>query len=234
MNLAIMQPYLLPYLGYFQLMQATDRFVFYDDVAFINRGWINRNQLLAGGQARLFTMPLQQASQNRLICEIDIDDSQPWRKKLLQNISQNYRRAPFFEEVFPLAESLLTFPETNLSAFLLNSFRVLLPALGLRTELVASSRSYNNQHLRAQARILDICLQEGATAYTNAIGGKALYEPAAFAGHGIKLTFIRPNLRPYRQSGADFVAGLSILDVLMFNSPQERTSLLADFTTETN
>ncbi|MDR6194877.1 WbqC family protein [Siphonobacter sp. SORGH_AS_0500] len=101
MTLAIMQPYLFPYIGYFQLLNAVDKFVIYDDVAFINRGWINRNSILNNGKAQLFTVPLKEASQNKLIHEISIDTDQKWRDKLLKTIQQNYKKAPHFAAVFP-------------------------------------------------------------------------------------------------------------------------------------
>ena len=62
MKLAIMQPYLFPYLGYFQLIAAVDKFVFYDDVNFIKNGWINRNRLLISGKVNYITIPLSGAS----------------------------------------------------------------------------------------------------------------------------------------------------------------------------
>src|SRR5437016_5023773 len=100
MTVAIMQPYFFPYLGYFQLVNAVDTFVFFDDVNFINKGWINRNQVLQQNTPLRFTVPLLKASQNRKINEIELSDFPAWRKQFLRSIEMNYKRAPFFDIVF--------------------------------------------------------------------------------------------------------------------------------------
>src|SRR5512140_19777 len=103
-SIAIMQPYFLPYIGYFQLMAAVDKFVVFDDVNYINRGWINRNRLLLNGGAHTFTVPLRGASQNKLICDIELAEDDGWRDKLLRTISQSYAKTPCYAEVAPLME----------------------------------------------------------------------------------------------------------------------------------
>ena len=229
MTLAIMQPYFLPYIGYMQLLNAVDTFVFYDDVAFINRGWINRNRLLANGRELLFTIPLKDASQNRLINEIVVSDEPKWRDKLLRTIEQSYRKAPQFAEVMPITERIIRFQAPNLSAvsrsdvsvadYCFHSFSELTTYLGITTRLVASSAIYGNSHLKAQERILDICRQEGAERYINPIGGTELYKAEPFAQLGCELRFIQPKPVAYPQLGtADFVPWLSILDMLMNNA----------------
>src|SRR5690606_3799363 len=100
MKIAIMQPYLFPYLGYFQLINAVETFVFYDDVNFIKRGWINRNQILVDNKAALFTVPLKKASQNKLINEIDMAIDEKWLSQFFKTIEQNYKNAPYFDDTF--------------------------------------------------------------------------------------------------------------------------------------
>lgn len=226
MTLAIMQPYLFPYLGYFQLIRAVDRFVVYDDVAFINRGWINRNKILVGGQENLFTVPLRDASQNRLIHEIEVEGNPKWREKLLRTIEQSYKKAPHFAPVFALVSEVLRGPETRIGDLATSSLRRVSAYLDLETEFVESSRGYGNEHLRAQDRILDICQREGADHYINTSSGEALYDRAEFARNGIRLTFIRSKAVEYPQFGGEFVPWLSILDVLFFNSPEQVRNLL--------
>lgn len=232
MTLAIMQPYLFPYIGYFQLMKAVDTFVLYDDVAFINRGWINRNNLLNNGKAQLFTIPLKDASQNKLIREISIDTQQKWRDKLLKTIQQTYRKAPQYAAVYPLLEEILQFPEENISTYIFNSLVQINAYLGITTKLVPSSTMYENQDLKAQERILDICLQEKADHYINPIGGKELYSHERFAEHQIRLNFIRSEKAEYPQLGGDFVPWLSIIDVLMFNTKEQVGELLKAYVLE--
>ncbi len=235
MTLAIMQPYFLPYIGYMQLLNAVDTFVFYDDVAFINRGWVNRNRLLANGRDLLFTIPLKDASQNRLINEIAISDEPKWRDKLLRTIEQSYRKAPQFAEVMPMTERIIRFQapdqsDISVADYCFHSFSELTAYLGITTRLVASSSIYENSHLRAQERILDICRQEGAERYINPIGGTELYKAEPFTQLGCELRFIQPKLVPYPQLGtADFIPWLSILDILMNNDVEAVRLLLLQF-----
>ncbi|MFN8356502.1 MAG: WbqC family protein [Spirosomataceae bacterium] len=224
-----MQPYIFPYIGYFQLMQAADVFVVYDDVNFINRGWVNRNRLLANHKEWLFTIPLAGGSQNKKINEIQLDDAQPWRNKLLKTIEQNYRKAPHYQQVYPLIEQVVAAPTQLLSELLLSGLTQVANYLQLSAKIVPTSSVYQNQSLKAQERILDICAQEQATDYVNAIGGMSLYQKEDFAHVGIRLHFQRTRSIQYSQFGNDFVPWLSIIDVLMFNPIEQTRHLLTQY-----
>ena len=228
-RVAVMQPYLLPYLGYFQLMSAVDCFVLFDDVHYIQRGWINRNRILLRGEPYRFTLPLRGASQNKLICEIERVDDPQWVQQFLRTLHQAYGRAPYYASVAPLIERVLAHPALHLDEYLRQSLQVLQGHLGLRCELVVSSSCYGNAHLKGQARILDICRQESAKVYVNAIGGQSLYDAAAFAAGGMTLQFLHSLPVSYEQGAGVHVPWLSIVDVLMFNSPAEVRDLLASF-----
>lgn len=227
-RLAVMQPYLLPYIGYFQLMAAVDRFVIFDDVNYIQRGWINRNCILLDGKAHRFTLPLRDASQNRPICEIERVDDPAWAQRLLRTLHQAYARAPQYKTVIPLLERVLSHPALQLADYLRHSLELVHAYLGLDCELVSSSSIYGNAALKGQERILDICRQEGAAVYVNAIGGAAIYAAEEFDARGISLRFLRPHLTRYPQWGAPHLPWLSIVDVLMFNSQAELRVLLTE------
>lgn len=216
-RLAIMQPYFLPYIGYFQLISAVDKFVILDDVNFINRGWINRNRLLLNGVAYTFTIPLRGASQNRRIFEIELDDRQSWRDKLLHTVRHAYCKAPCYAQVYPLIASVVGYPSSQLDAFLRNSIREIARYLSLDVEIVDSARVFGNDHLRGAERILDICRQEKADVYINPIGGIDLYDRGRFSEHQISLHFLRSRPLDYAQGKGAHVPWLSVLDVLMFN-----------------
>lgn len=224
-----MQPYFMPYIGYFSLMKAVDRFVVYDDVAFINRGWVNRNQLLVGGKAYLFTVPLREASQNKKIRDIVLDESTRWREKLLRTVEQSYKKAPHFEATHGLLAGVLAEPADTIADLARHGLRAVNRHLDLPADLVPSSTVYNNDDLKAQERILDICRREGAARYVNPTGGRELYDKAAFAAAGIELFFIQSRRVAYPQKSPDFVPWLSILDVLMWNSPAETHALLDEY-----
>lgn len=220
MRVAIMQPYFCPYLGYFQLMRGVDRFVLLDDVNFIVRGWINRNQILLNHAAHIFTLPVVGASQNARICDLSLSDDVKWRDRLLKTIRQAYARAPHLEPTMNLLESMLHFADNNLAAFVGNSLRLAAQQLGLRCEILQSSAVLPQSSLRGQDRIIALCRALGATEYVNPPGGKALYRSSDFRKNGIALHFLDPELTPYPQFGQPFVPGLSLIDALMFNGAQ--------------
>lgn len=229
MTLAIMQPYLFPYVGYFQLINAVDKFVIYDDVAFINKGWINRNSILSNGKASLFTLPLVGASQNKLINEIEIENLSAWGKKFLKTLEQNYKKAPHYQSVISIVEKIVQSENTNIADLIYVSLQEICEYLKIDTELVRTSTIYQNQHLKAQERILDICLQEKATHYINPIGGQELYDKTLFAENGIKLNFIQSKRSEYQQFKNEFVPWLSIIDLMMFCSVDEIKQQLTMF-----
>jgi hypothetical protein len=228
MKLAIMQPYLLPYIGYFQLIKAVDRFVVYDDVNFINKGWINRNNILVSGKAHLFTVPLTNASQNKLIHEVEISN-EPWQKKLLRTFQQSYQKAPFYPTVFPILESIINYKTQNISELAVFSITEITRYLGIETQIIVSSKIYVNEYLKSQERILDICKKEGATTYINPIGGKELYNKELFKDSGIDLFFIKSQAIEYPQFQNNFIPWLSIVDVLMHNSPSSTHKFLDSY-----
>ena len=229
MKLAIMQPYFFPYLGYFQLLHAVDRFVVYNDVAFIKQGWVNRNRILINGQPSYVTVPLKQASSFRVIRDIEIDDSPQnrlWPARFLKSVDNAYRRAPQFDRVFPVIESVLDAGATKVGDLAFASVRAVASYLGLNTEWVDTSARYGNADLAGQERVLAICRAERATEYINAAGGVELYSREEFARAGVTLRFLASSPHEYRQFGAPFVPWLSIIDVLMFNTPDEVGELM--------
>lgn len=230
MKISIMQPYLFPYIGYFQLMNATDIFVIYDDVNYINKGWINRNQILINGKATKFTIPLKGASQNKKIDEISLSDDKKWKIKFLKTVEQSYKKAPEFDDTYGLIKSIIEYEENNLSAFIENSLRQLRDYMSIKTSLVPTSSIYQNSELSGQDRILDICKKEGADVYINAINGKSLYSQSKFDSFNINLNFISSKNIKYSQYSEDFVSNLSIIDVLMFNDRKDVSKLLNEYT----
>jgi hypothetical protein len=229
MKLGIMQPYIFPYIGYFQLINAVDKFVMYDDVNFINKGWINRNRILNNGKDYLFTIPLKEASQNKLINEIEVNWDEAWKSKFLKTLEQCYKKAPFYQEVLPIIEQTISFDNEVISKVIENNLRLICHYLEIKTEIISSSDIYKNTHLKAQERILDICIQEKATQYINPIGGLELYNKEFFEAKNIKMDFIKSRPIEYKQYKNDFVPWLSMIDVLMFNSKEQIKEFLDNY-----
>ena len=228
MTIAIMQPYIFPYIGYFQLINTVDKFVIYDDVNFINKGFINRNNVLVSGNRHLFTIPLKDASQNKLIYEVGLSDD-PWKKKFLKTLQQSYQKAPNYPAVFVLIEEIVNLEVGTINELILHSLKKICAYMNINTEIIPSSRIYENTYLKGQDRIIDICRQENASHYINPVGGMELYEKTKFANEQIKLTFLKSVECPYSQFKNAFVPWLSIIDVLMFNNAENIDLLLKEY-----
>lgn len=215
MRVSIMQPYVFPYIGYFQLIHNVDVFVVYDDVNFRKRSWINRNRILLNNNAHLFTLNLCEASSSKQINEILVGNNQ---KTLIKTFRHAYSRAPYFEQAMPLLETLLLYPEPRLDLYLMHQLKTIARYLGMHTRFILSSEVEKDNSLKGQDKVLAICDALGADSYTNAIGGQLLYSEEDFASQGIDLKFIKSHDIRYRQFGEEFISWLSIIDVLMFNS----------------
>lgn len=231
MKLAIMQPYFMPYIGYFQLMKAVDKFVVYNDVNYIKGGWVARNNILVGGEKKLFTIKLKGASPNKYFLDINVLDD---FKKFLRTLETNYSKAPFFLPVMDLMEKIVLFPDRRLDLFIKNSFEIVLSYLDIDTELLLSSDLKKDNALHGKDKVLNICKVLGADAYYNAIGGKKLYDKTDFATNGVSLSFLKTdeNLYYTQFPNMDFVSNLSMIDVLMFNSVEKVNQMLDDYILE--
>ena len=217
-KVAIMQPYFLPYIGYWQLINAVDVFVVYDDIQFTKKGWINRNRFLMNDCDHIFSLPIKKASDYLNIVDRELSDTSSYDlAKQLRKIESAYRKAPYFEEVMPLISDCFCYDEKNLFKYIYYSILKICQALEISTKIVKSSSLSVSPLLKGQERVIETCKSLQATDYINPIGGEALYEHVAFKEKGINLKFQHVNLYKYTQFGREFVPHLSILDVLMFN-----------------
>lgn len=215
-RVAIMQPYFFPYIGYFQLIAAVDQFVVYDNIKYTKKGWINRNRFLQNGKDEMFTLPLKKDSDSLDVCERELAADFD-REHLLNQLKGAYRRAPYFDQTFPLVERIVRCEERNLFHYLHHSIVQTCDHLEITTDIKISSEISIDHTLHAQDKVLALCEALGATTYVNAIGGVELYSKEIFSAKGIELKFIQSSLFEYSQYDAPFVPWLSIIDVLMFN-----------------
>ena len=229
MKLAIMQPYFFPYLGYWQLINAVDKFVVYDNIKYTKKGWINRNRVLLHGTDTLFTIPIKNDSDSLNINQRFLSESFE-RTDLLKRLVEAYKKAPFYTSVFPFLEHIIMYQTKNLFEYLLNSISSVCEFLSITSELVTSSTIRCDHSLKSQDRVLAICESLGATTYINPIGGTELYSHDEFAGRGIKLLFLKSCAFEYKQFENQFIPWLSIIDVLMFNEkPKIQAALKSGF-----
>lgn len=211
-----MQPYFLPYIGYFQLIAAVDVFVIYDNIKYTKKGWINRNRMLLNGSAVTFSLPLKKDSdllhvvQREIAADFD-------REKLLNKFYGAYARAPYFSQTYPLLDKIVSCEENNLFRYIHHSLVETCAHLGIGTEIRISSEIDIDHGLKGRDKVIALCQRLGADTYINAIGGTELYVQEDFVAHGIELNFIRSKPFVYPQFGAPFVPWLAIVDVMMFN-----------------
>jgi hypothetical protein len=231
MKLAIMQPYFMPYIGYFQLINSVDKFVIYDNIQYTKKGWINRNRILANGKDQLITLPIKKDSDYLNVVERELSES--WGKdkiKMLNVIKSSYIKAPYFQETFELISKCLNNPEVNLFRFIYDSIVLINSYLEIKTPIIISSTIETDHTLKSQDKVLSLCKEQNADVYINSIGGVELYDKKVFKQNNIELNFIKSNPLQYKQFNNEFVSWLSIIDIMMFNSKEQIKEYLNSYT----
>ena len=229
-KIVVMQPYFLPYYGYFQLIKSADIFVVFDDVNYINRGWINRNRILVNGADDFITIPLSKASQNKLIKDIEISqDGEVFKKKMLEKIRHAYKKAKYFSDVFPIIEKIFLFQEKDLTIYLINSLYEICKYLEMPFNYVLSSSIKQDEYNKGQYKIMEICRHLGGKYYINPSGGREMYDAQEFSKNNLELRFCIPSPAIYKQFDNEFVPNLSIVDLLMFNSKSQANDFINSY-----
>jgi len=228
MKIAIMQPYFFPYLAYWQVINAVDKYVVYDDVAYIKGGWINRNNILINNKAHLITLPLENSSSFRNINEIEVIKNKKQIEKVIKAINLAYGKAPYFKDIMPIIEKLIL-NNSFISELNYNSIIEINKYLNIKTEIILSGNLKKDNNLKAQDKVIHINKILNSNIYINAIGGQELYNKEDFKKENIELKFIKMLPYKYKQFKNEFVANLSIIDILMFNSIDEIKKLLNNF-----
>lgn len=231
MKIGIMQPYFLPYIGYFQLINSVDKFIIYDDVQYIKRGWINKNKMLVNNNAINFILSIKNDSHNLNINERYFSDEfKENTKKLLKGIERAYKKAPYFSSVMPLIiESLNYDSRENVANFIYNSLEIICNYIQIDTKFIKSSQIEKSKDLKGQAKIIDIVKRVSGDTYINSIGGSELYSKDIFKTNDIELKFIKSKKIEYRQFNEKFIPNLSILDILMFNSTEKTKEFINQY-----
>ena len=220
-RVAIMQPYFLPYLGYFQLIAAADVFVFYDDVHFIKKGWLRRNRIWSNNQEQLISLPCIGASQNKLINEVEVDVTHPSYCKIKESIYHAYRKAPEFENIAPLIEQIFEDRPCTVAEFNVRSICSILNYIGVSTHCVLSSEvAPESRGMHRADRLISITKKFGSSTYINSLGGKDLYDKTYFKSKDIELQFLDPKIPAFEDGiRVGQKMNLSIIDSLMLHSP---------------
>lgn len=222
------QPYFLPYISYWQLINASDAFYIGDDYNYIKHGWISRNRILFQGAPEYFGIEVRGASSFRLINELNVAKTD--KSKKMNKLYEAYHKAPYYEIGAGLVEGIFDCREEKLSEFLISSIKTICGYLEIETPIHRTSELKGNNLYKREERIYDMCHRLGADTYINPIGGRELYDVGEFEKRGIRLKFINTGDITYKQFGDPFVERLSILDVVMFNPKDEIRDMLGNFT----
>jgi hypothetical protein len=231
MKVAIMQPYFFPYIGYFQLMSHAELWVVFDQVQFVNKGWINRNRILHNQHEKewqYITLPIAQRHRQSKICDLHIANHQKWRENILGKLTIYRRQAPHYQATINFITECFASEADNLSDFLIHLLARTVDYLEIETPFVLQSELNLDKDLINHPGdwALMIAKALNADEYINLPGGFRLFDEDKFLNNGIKLNFIQPNLTKYQQFGHHFVGGLSIIDLLMWNSLSEIRDML--------
>tara|TARA_B100000745_G_scaffold240375_1_gene162932 strand:+ start:714 stop:1403 length:690 start_codon:yes stop_codon:yes gene_type:complete len=226
MKLAVMQPYLFPYIGYFQLIYASDLFLIYDDVAYIKQGYINRNNIYSANGIMRFTIPVPRASSNKLIADLEFSSD---TGKFLKSIEQSYSKAPYFKKIFPLVQQVMEQEDRTIASVCLKSYQAIFLLLGLDKKFKMTSRLDYDRTVLARDRLIGFCHKFGANCYINAPGGRSLYDKRYFSEQGVDLKFMDSLPVKYSQNSNEFIPNLSIIDVLMNCSPDKVVCLMQQY-----
>lgn len=234
MKLAIMQPYLFPYLGYFSLIEYADYFIFFDTPQYISHGWINRNRILkADGGVGYFIIPIEKTSRDTAIKDIKIDESQKWRESILGQLTAYKRRAPYYKQVVELCKDVFDFNPNSvgLSDCCERSVKAVCEYIGLERKFDTFSKmNISMEAVNAPDEwALNISDALGAKVYVNPPGGQSFFDKSKYDKKGIQLEFLEQELIPYIQRIGRYEAGLSILDVMMFNNEKEILDLIKQY-----
>lgn len=230
-----MQPYFMPYLGYFSLIKHTDLFILFDTVQFIRHGWIERNRILkqTGGWQYIQVPLIKSNGHSTLIKDVRINNQDNWKGKIIAQLQHYKKKAPYYYKTISLLEDVFSCDYDDIVSLNNNALQVICRYLGINTKIEVFSKM-NLSIAQATAPdewALNICKAiEGADEYWNPPGGLYFFDRMKYEKEGIKLCFQQVNLEQYNQSVLPFEAGLSIVDVLMFNSPEEINNMLNKYT----
>lgn len=226
-----MQPYFFPYLSYFHLIESSDIFIFYTDVQYIHRGWINRNRILLKNKAYRFTIPVERSSQNSLIQDKRLSSDSDWSSELMKKLEHAYGKAPYFDSVMCMLEQMTQKEYTQISELAIASIHAVYTYLDLSfNHSISSEISPENRTSGRAERLIEITKKLGYSRYINSSGGRDLYQKEFFRAHGVELAFIQSKPMAYPQFNKPFIPELSIIDVLMFNSPEQVRNYLSAYT----
>ncbi len=231
MLLSVMQPTYLPWLGYFDLIDTADKFVFLDNVKLGKSDWHVRNRIKSAQGALMLSVAVStpKGRSDTLICETEFKQGHHWRKKHLKSIFTNYRKSMFFEQFYPVLEEYYNQNEINLSKFNIGMVIKLCQILGIKTPLLLASEIDGIGGVKDE-RLISLCQKLSCDEYLSPIGSMNYLEKNSPGGElvkgGIELYYHQFTHPEYNQLYSGFISHLSIIDALFNIGPEETLMLI--------
>ncbi|WP_107942070.1 WbqC family protein [Metasolibacillus fluoroglycofenilyticus] len=233
MKVAIMQPYFFPYLGYFSLIKNTDQFILFDTVQYMRHGWIERNRILKPQEGWQYVQaPLMKHSKSTSIKDIQIKNEDNWKERIIRQLEHYKKKAPYYNEVISVVRLALELDTDSIVKLNENILKVVCAYIGIDLSVkVFSEMDITIKKVHAPDEwALNICESLGGIQeYWNPQGGIEFFNRKKYSDAGLTINFLKINLESYSQKRRAFEAGLSIIDVMMFNSPEEIRKMLDNY-----
>jgi hypothetical protein len=227
-----MQPYFFPYIGYFMLFGAVDKYVFFDTPQYERRGWMNRNRIFnIKEQFTYIKVPIEKSPQDTPLNKIIINDNEDWRGKIISQLVIYKKIAPFYYKTVSFVKNALDADIKCLSDLNIHTIKKTLEYLDLNipTDVFSETEIQLPDNVNNDEYSLLISKALGADRYINAIGGLEFFDRSKFSNMGIDISFLKPRLTTYEQIPGRVEPGLSIIDVMMYNSPEKIRKMITDY-----
>ncbi len=231
MKLGIMQPYFFPYIGYFQLINAVDKFILFDVVQFIRHGWIERNRILKQNNDWLYVkVPLNKPKRETKINDLTIR-TEDWKNKIIAQLQVYKKRAPYFNSVLSIISESIAYKTDSIVKLNEHIINKINGYLKIETPVfVFSEMDLKIEQVNdAGEWALNISKAINANTYINPIGGQEIFDREKFERNKIELKFLQTGGIIYNQFNESFIPHLSIIDVMMFNSAEEIRKMLTNY-----
>lgn len=235
MKLAIMQPYLFPYIGYYSLIKNTDYFIFFDTPQYIRKGWINRNRIIGGNKEPVyFGVPVEKCERETAIKDVKIADDKQWKDKILGQLTVYKKRAPYYNDVISLVKDVVSDESGSISELAIKSIvkSCEFMNLDLKSSVYSEMNLKDIKVKEPDEWALEITKELKYDTYVNPPGGKTFFDGDKYKEAGIKLEFLSQDLVAYNQRIHTFLPGLSMIDILMFCKPEEVMEMMESYKLE--
>lgn len=229
-----MQPYIFPYIGYFQLINYTDKWVIFDDTQYISKGWVNRNRILhpdINKEWQYFTVPVKKHSRESRITDIEINDDKKWRDEFLGKLTSYKKKAPYYLETIQFVGDCINYKNSSLTDWVIYTLDKTCAYLNVPFNYsIYSGIEVDTDNINHAGQwALEISDALGADEYVNPVGGYNIFNENEFLERNIALCYLKANIKPYIQRRGNFVPGLSIIDIMMWNDKEMICEMLSDF-----